>query len=74
MLRKEYLFVIMNLSGLMVEKCEEPISHVYGCINFWITIAVVRLYYCIICQSRLPGPLWDREKVWDPVSGLGLAQ
>ena len=42
-LGRKALFVLANLSGLMSAKMDEPISHVQGCINGRISIAVARL-------------------------------
>ena len=38
MLGKEALVVLANLSQLMESKMDDPISHVHGWINDWITI------------------------------------
>ena len=74
MLGKEALVVLTNLSQLVAEKLEEPISHLRGWFNGRISIAVVRLYSLMIRGACLPVPLRDREPDWDSVSGLGLAQ
>ena len=37
-LGKEALVVLANLSQLMESKMDDPISHVHGWINDWITI------------------------------------
>ena len=58
----------------MVEKMEEPISHVHGWVNGQITTVVARLYYRMIRGSCLPNPLWDREPEWESGLGLVLAQ
>ena len=60
-LGKEALFVITNLSQLVVEKMDEPISQVRGWINDQIAIAIARLYSRIICGACLPSPLRDRN-------------
>ena len=65
MLGKDYLFVILNLSRLMAEIIEEPISHIRGLVNGWIAIAVMRFYSRIIRRACLTSPLWDRDMYWD---------
>ena len=42
MIGKEALVVLQNLSRLMAEKMEEPISYVRGWINSQIVITVAR--------------------------------
>ena len=74
MLSKEDLVVLTNLSQLMAEKLEEPISHVCGWVNGRIIIDTMRIYSHIIHEARLPIPLRYQEPEWNPVSGLGLAQ
>ena len=44
MLVKDALAVLTNLSLIMAEKTEEPISHARGWINGQIEIALVRSY------------------------------
>ena len=73
-LGREALVVLVNLSQLMAEKTDDPISRVQGCINSHIAIAVTSLYSCMIYGARLPSPLQDREPYWDPALGLWLAQ
>ena len=60
MLGKEALVVLTNLSRLMVEKLEEPISHVRGWVNGRIAVAVARSYSRMIHGDRLPSPLRGR--------------
>ena len=43
-LGKEALVVLTDLSQLMAEKMEEPLSHVGFWISGWISIVVKRLY------------------------------
>ena len=74
MLVKEALVVLTNLSQLMAEKPEEPISHVRGWVNIWISITAVRFYSRMIRGYSLPIPLRYQELEWDPGPGLGLAQ
>ena len=42
---KEALVVLTNLSQIMAEKLEEPISHVRGWVNSRSSITFVRSYY-----------------------------
>ena len=73
-LERRPLFLLANLSRLMEEKMEEPISHVQGWVDGWITIKVARYYCRMIHRAHLPITLWDREMDWESVSGLGLVQ
>ena len=41
---REAPVVLANLSRLVEEKTDEPISHVHRWINVWIVIAVARSY------------------------------
>ena len=43
MLGRESPVVLVNLSRIMAVKMDKPISHVQGCINGRISIAVARL-------------------------------
>ena len=43
-LGEEALVVLTNLSPLMVEKTNEPISHMHGYNNGWVSISVARSY------------------------------
>ena len=47
-LRKETLVVPLNLSQLMAEKIEEPISHIRGWVNIQLETMVTMLYYRMI--------------------------
>ena len=51
-LRKEALVVLSNLSRLVAEKTEEPISHVCGWVNGWIKIAATRSLCRMIYGAR----------------------
>ena len=73
-LEKEAPLVLANLSQLMAEKMEEPISHVQGRGNGCIAIAVAISYSHIIHGACIPSPFMDRERVWESVLGLRLAQ
>ena len=44
MIGKEALFVIANLSQIVAAKMEEPILHMRGWVNSWITITFMELY------------------------------
>ena len=66
--------VLTNLIRVMVGKTEEPILHVCGWVNGQTVIAIARSYYRIICGSRLPSPLWDREPDLESGLSLGLAE
>ena len=72
MLGKEALFVLKNSSQFMAEKIEEPISHVLGCINGRIEIAVKRLHSCMIHVALIPVPCGTgiRTGIWDQVLDL----
>ena len=70
----EDLVILVNLSQLMADKIEEPISHVQGWINGWIAIAVVRSYSGTIHRDHPPITLPDRDSDWKSSSGLGLAK
>ena len=74
MLGKEALVILSNLSRLMAEKLEEPISHVRGWVNGRIAIAVTRLYSRMIRDDLLPSTLRDQEPDWYSGSGLSLVQ
>ena len=74
MLEKEALVIVANLIRLMAAKINEPISHMRGWINVWISIAAVRLYSRIIRRARLPSHLRDQEMAWDLELVLALAQ
>ena len=41
---REAMVVLANLSGLMAEKMDEPISYIRGCVNGCIIIAIARSY------------------------------
>ena len=43
-LGREDIVIISNLSQIMVEKLEEPISDVCGWVSGWIAISVARNY------------------------------
>ena len=49
-----------------------PFFHVRVWINFQMKISLVISYSRMICGSRLPSPLRDRESYWDPKSGNWL--
>ena len=63
-----------NLSLLMAEKVEEPISRMQVWINGRIEIVVARLYSRMIRRDFLTVPLWDRDPDWESGLGLVLAQ
>ena len=73
-LGREALVVLANLNQLMAEKNDEPILHVWGCINSRITIEVTISYSLMIHVAWLPIPLQDWEPDWGLASGLGLEQ
>ena len=73
MLGREALFILSQLSRVMVDKREEPLSLVRGWVNVRIAIAVARSYSRMIRGARLPSPLREREPDWDLKSGIGLA-
>ena len=58
----------------MAEKMYEPILHIKGWVNGRILIAVVRLYYRVLCVDHVPSPLRTQESDWELGLGLGLAQ
>ena len=58
----------------MAAKMDEPILHMRGQIDVWITIAVAIFNSLIIYEVRLLSPMWDQELVWDPTSGILFAQ
>ena len=66
MLRKEALVVLTNLSRLMAEKLEEPLSHIPGWVNGQFTIRSMRSYSGMMCVASLPIPLRDQEPDWGP--------
>ena len=70
MLVKEAQFALATFSRLMEEKMKEPIFHIKGWVNVWISIAVARLYYWMICIAQVPRPLWTQDP--DQESGLVL--
>ena len=74
MLGKEDLVILSNLSRLMAEKLEKPISHVRGWVNAQIKITAANLYYRMIRGARLPINLRYWETDWYLGSGLGLVQ
>ena len=70
----EALVVITNLIWLMEEKTEEPILQVRFWVNGWTAIVVAKFYSHMIRGDCLPSPLQDRDKDWELVSGMRLAQ
>ena len=58
-LGKEALVVLPNVSRLMAEKLEKPISHVCGCVNGRIAITVAAFYSHMIIGARLPNSLYN---------------
>ena len=71
---KEALVVLANFSQPMAAKMEEPISHMQGWVNIWITIAVKISYSRMIRGAFLLSPLWGRETDWESGLGLGLVK
>ena len=74
MLGKEAQVLLKQLSQIMVEKMEEPVSHMRGWIDRKVVIAVTRFYSHILCYASLPITLWCRKPKLDSGSGLLLAQ
>ena len=60
-LGNEALVILSNLSQLMAEKLEEPISHVRGWFNRCIAITLTGLYSRIIYGYCLTSPLQERN-------------
>ena len=54
MLGKEAQVVLVTSSRLIAAKTEEPILHVKGWVNGWITIVVARLYYWMLHGYWVP--------------------
>ena len=48
---QEAHFVLATLSQLMAVKTDEPILNVEGWVTGWIEIAVLRLYYQVLCRA-----------------------
>ena len=70
---REALVVLLQLSRVMSEKREEPLSQVRGWVNGKTEISVVISYSQMICGARLPSPLRERDPDWDLETGIGLA-
>ena len=64
MFGKYALFILVTLSQIVSDKPEELISHICGWVNGSTAIAVARLYFHMICDDCLPGPLRDRGSDW----------
>ena len=65
---------LATLSQVMAEKMDDPILHVTGRVNGWISIAVAISYYRVLCGDQSPIPLWTREIEWALGPRLGLTQ
>ena len=65
--------MLYQLSQVVADKREEPLSQVRVCVNGHIAIAIARSYSRMICRARPPSPLWEREPDWDLESGIGIA-
>ena len=74
MLGMDALFVLANLSRLMAEKMKEPIRHVLGLVNGWITTVVRRSYSHMIRGYFLPSHMQARDTDWESGLGMVLAQ
>ena len=65
-LGRESLVVFLQLSQVMAEKREEPLSKVRERVNGRIVIAVARSYSQMIRGSQFPSTLQERDLDWDP--------
>ena len=74
MLVKEALAILVNLSRLVEEKMEAPISHVQVLVNSHISITVASLYSHMIRGDFPSSPLHNREPDWEPCLDLGCVQ
>ena len=72
-LGRDYLVVLYQLSQVVADKREEPLSQVRVCVNGHIAIAIARSYSRMICRARLPSHLQEWELGWDKESGIGMA-
>ena len=72
-LGRKSLVILSQFSRVMEEKGKESLSQVRGWVKKRIAISMVSYYSQMICRVRLPRPLREREPVWDPELGIGLA-